>query len=150
MAKPFPTEPRPRVCTLLYTRLVPPVAGLPSLLGLGPSPSLGCSVLPNRLLLTIINSAELGTHQLAVKGWPVGRSSPTLTHPALSPGPRRSLTPPTEHLFMSGMPCSTVDLAGAAAGCGKREGGWQLCRCSPPPAVEVMCLFGLGCCTEKL
>ena len=70
VAKPFPTEPRPRVCALLYTWLVPPVAELPSLLGVGPSPSLGCSALPNRLLPTIITSAEPRTHQHTIKVWP--------------------------------------------------------------------------------
>lgn len=77
VAKPFPTEPRPRVCALLYTWLVPPVAGLPSLLGVGPSPSLGCSALPNRLLPTIITSAEPRTHQHTIKVWPASPHQPS-------------------------------------------------------------------------
>ncbi|KAF3838592.1 hypothetical protein F7725_010360, partial [Dissostichus mawsoni] len=52
---------------------------------------------------------------------PLKSGQPVLTSPhtsrtgpetGLKPGP----TPPTEHLFMPGMPRSTVDLAGAAAG----------------------------------
>lgn len=70
VAKPFPTEPRPKVCALLHTWLVPPVAELPSLLGVGPSPSLGCSTLLNHLLPTIITSAEPRTHHHTIKVWP--------------------------------------------------------------------------------
>lgn len=77
VAKPFPTEPRPRVCALLYTWLVPPVAGLPSLLGVGPSPLLGCLALPNRLLSTIITSAEPRTHQHTIRVWPVQAEQPS-------------------------------------------------------------------------
>ncbi|CAB1457087.1 unnamed protein product [Pleuronectes platessa] len=127
------------------------MAGLPSLLGVGPSPSLGCLALPNRLLSTIITSAEPGTHQHTIKVWP----GLALTHPALSTGPetrrpaRPGPAPPPQHLFVPGMPRSTVDLAAGAAGV-RKQGGWQLCCCPPPPAVEVMCLFGLGWCSEKL
>lgn len=77
VAKPFPTEPRPRVCTLIYTWLVPPVARLPSLLGVGPPPLLGCSALPNRLLSTIITSTEPRTHQHTIKVWPASTHQPS-------------------------------------------------------------------------
>lgn len=79
VAKPFPTEPRPRVCALLYTWLVLPVARLPSLLGVSPSPSLGCSALPNRLLPTIITRAESRTHQHTIKVWPANAHQPSHT-----------------------------------------------------------------------
>lgn len=77
VAKPFPTEPRPKVCTLLYTWLVPPVARLPSLLGVGPPPLLRCSALPNRLLSTIITSAEPQTHRQNIKVWPASPHQPS-------------------------------------------------------------------------
>lgn len=153
VAKPFPTEPRPRVCALLYTWLVPPVAGLPSLLGVGPSPSLGCLALPNRLLSTIITSAEPRTHQHTIKVWPACAHQPSHI-PALSTGPE--MGPKTRPSSTKRAPVQAWDalqhcgLGWCCCWVGKKRGGWQLCCCPPPPAVEVMCLFGLGCCSEKL
>ncbi|KAK2904307.1 hypothetical protein Q8A73_010964 [Channa argus] len=61
-------------------------------------------------------------------------SSPHTYRPGPDTGLRPGPTPPTEHLFMPGMPHSTVDLAGVLGR--KNRGGWQLCRGPPPPAVE--------------
>lgn len=148
VAKPFPTEPRPKVCTLLYTWLVPPVAGLPSLLGVGPSPSLGCSALPNRLLPTIITRAGPKTQQHTIKVWPAHAHQPShMQH-------RPRDMPKTRPSSTNRAPVHAWD---APQHCGlgwccfwKNRGGWQLCCCPPPPAEEVMCLFGLGCCRGKL
>lgn len=149
VAKPFPTEPRPRVCALLYTWLVLPVARLPSLLGVSPSPSLGCSALPNRLLPTIITRAESRTHQHTIKVWPANAHQPSHT---CRPRDR----PKTQAQLHQQSTCSCLGCPAALQiwlmlllG-RKNRGSWQLCCCPPPPAVEVMCLFGLVCCSEKL
>lgn len=142
-AKPFPTEPRPRVCTVLCSWLVPPVAGLPSLLGVGPSPSLGGSALPNRLLPTVITSAEPRTHQHTIKVWP---ASPRTCTQGLDTGLCAGEAQVHQHGTCSGPGCPPALWTWPCVLWLETGEGVGSC----PPAVEVMCLFGLGCSSEKL